>query len=300
MEPKDFAHILIDTVESGNNIWFFGNGGSHTIASHFSEDLAGKKRSTGLLWPIYTLGSQQALFTANCNDNCYEEAIAIELRTYSKVGVLFLAISTSGRSLNVVKALKESLRRGLKTYLLTSANFNDIINESINLIKIGKGSDADIELEHAHFMTNVINYVGNTFFTSNCKRRAIFLDRDGTLIPETVNGIQIKPDKLLPGIPNMLRKLKMKRYLLIIISNQSVVGRGEITIEEHWSIHKRFEQALNNESININDYYYCYHDKAINCECRKPETGSFFKASKDWGIELKESLLYRAILEELK
>jgi len=51
MEPKDFAHILIDTVESGNNIWFFGNGGSHTIASHFSEDLAGKNRSTGLLWP---------------------------------------------------------------------------------------------------------------------------------------------------------------------------------------------------------------------------------------------------------
>lgn len=289
LRPKEFANILIETVENGNRTWVFGNGGSFTNASHFAEDLSGKNRSTGLLWPISVLGTQQALFTANCNDNAYEEAIAIEIRTFGSTGDLFFAISTSGRSPNIKKALRESVRRGLKTYLLTSKNYANNIDSNINIIMIGEGDDIDIEVDHTKYLSAVVKYVSTVYFTPDGKRKAMFVDRDGTLIPETINGRQLKPEKLMPSIPEMIRKLKRKGYLLILISNQSIVGRNEMSIEKHWFIHKKFELALHNEGIYLNDYYYCLHDKAEECNCRKPKPGLLIKAATDWNIDLSSS-----------
>ena len=71
MIQEELSQVIIDAIEAGNRVWVYGNGGSYSTAAHFSEDLAGKNRSAGLLWPVYALGSQQLLFTANCNDNCF-------------------------------------------------------------------------------------------------------------------------------------------------------------------------------------------------------------------------------------
>lgn len=289
MKPTEFASILIKTIEHGNRIWLFGNGGSFTIASHFAEDLSGNSRSSGLLWPISILGAQQALFTANCNDNAFEDGIAIEIKTFGRAGDLFLALSTSGQSQNIVKALMESTRRGLKTYLLTSKNYVGNFDKDINVITVGEGHDIDIELEFAIYLSSVVKYILTIYYTSEGKRKAIFVDRDGTLIPETVNGRQLHPENLLPGIPEMLRKLKRKGFLLILVSNQSIIGRKEISIDEHWFIHKRLEQSLYSEGIYLNDYYYCPHDKTEKCVCRKPKPGLLLKAAKEWNIDLNSS-----------
>ncbi|MFH1369834.1 MAG: HAD family hydrolase [Planctomycetota bacterium] len=126
--------------------------------------------------------------------------------------------------------------------------------------------------------------------------KAIFLDRDNTLIEDP--GYINDPDqvKLLEGVPETLNTLRALGYKLVVVSNQSVVARGIVTEEVLGQIHKRLEQLLAQEKTSLDRIYYCpYHpDGAIpkyrkDSNHRKPEPGMLFDAAKDMDIDLKQS-----------
>lgn len=126
--------------------------------------------------------------------------------------------------------------------------------------------------------------------------KAIFLDRDNTLIEDP--GYINSPDqvKLLPSTAQALIELKKMGYLLIVITNQSAIARGIITEEGLEKIHHKFQELLALENAYIDRIYYCpFHPDGVipkyrrESDLRKPNPGMILTAAKDLGIDLSQS-----------
>ena len=123
-------------------------------------------------------------------------------------------------------------------------------------------------------------------------RRAIFLDRDGTLNKAFIkNGLPFSPSsfnefEILPGVKESLLKLKKLNFVCLLITNQPDVSRGKIK--------KNVVIQMNNflkSEIKLDDIFVCYHDDHDNCECRKPKPGLLLNAKKKWNINLNKSYM---------
>ena len=126
--------------------------------------------------------------------------------------------------------------------------------------------------------------------------KAIFLDRDNTIIEDP--GYINNPDqvKLLEGVTEPLSELKAMGYKLVVVSNQSAVARGIVTEEAIGQIHKRLEQLLAEKGVSLDRIYYCpYHIDGVipkyrrESDWRKPSPGMLLAAGKDMDINLPES-----------
>lgn len=134
------------------------------------------------------------------------------------------------------------------------------------------------------------------------KQKAIFLDRDGT-INEYVGFLRKEEDfRLIPGVSEAIKKINNSGYLAIVVTNQPVIARGEVTEEKLEEIHKKMETLLGLDGAYIDDIYYCPHhpDKGfegeipelkIECDCRKPKTGMLEKAAREHNIDLSSSIM---------
>lgn len=127
-------------------------------------------------------------------------------------------------------------------------------------------------------------------------RRAIFLDRDGTLNFDP--GYLGNPDDvvLLPTVAESLSILKNEyRFLLIVVSNQSGVARGLITKEDVDKVNQKINLLLQPFNVQIDAFYYCTAHPDYNneeeCECRKPSPKMILDAAKDFEIDLTESYM---------
>jgi histidinol-phosphate phosphatase family protein len=120
--------------------------------------------------------------------------------------------------------------------------------------------------------------------------RAIFLDRDGTLNVPDPSGYLSDPDKLelLPGVVEGLRMLQEAGYLLIVVSNQSCVAKGIVSIEQVWSVNDRLVDELQRHGIEVAEVYFCPHDDDDGCLCRKPAAGMLLEAAEAHDLELSE------------
>lgn len=146
------------------------------------------------------------------------------------------------------------------------------------------------------------DYIAGRVMTKNLKnkQKAIFLDRDGT-INEYVGFLRnIDQFKLIDGVAEAIKKINLSGYLCIVVSNQPVIARGELTIEELEVIHNKMETLLGYEGAYVDRIYYCPHhphkgykgevkELKIYCECRKPNPGMLLKAASDLNIDLSHS-----------
>lgn len=122
-------------------------------------------------------------------------------------------------------------------------------------------------------------------------KRAVFFDRDGTLIHDA--NYPSDPGQVIPipeSIP-ALKSLQEKGFLLVVISNQSGIGRGLITKEEARAVHQRFLQIFQENGITIDAAYYCPHAPEEKCSCRKPSPKMLEDAAEDMGIDLSRSFM---------
>lgn len=131
------------------------------------------------------------------------------------------------------------------------------------------------------------------------KQKAIFLDRDGT-INRYVGFLRSVDDfELLPGVVEAIRAFNASEYLVIVVTNQPVIARGEVTLDELEEIHKKMETLLGQQGAYIDGLYFCPHhpDKGfegeieelkIECDCRKPKPGMLYQAAKRFNLTLSE------------
>ena len=120
-------------------------------------------------------------------------------------------------------------------------------------------------------------------------RRAVFLDRDGTLMPEV--GALGRPEavRLLPGVAPALRALAAARYELVVVSNQSAIGRGAVTEPEVRAVHAALRRALRAEGVELSAIFFCPHRPEDACDCRKPAPGLLLQAAAALELRLGES-----------
>ena len=132
------------------------------------------------------------------------------------------------------------------------------------------------------------------------RQKAIFLDRDGTLNKYVGFLRDINEFELLDGVTDALKEINASGYLAVVVTNQPVIARGEVTVPELNEIHNKLETLLGNDGAYIDGLYYCPHhpDKGFEgeipelkfeCGCRKPKPGMLIKASEDLNIDLKAS-----------
>lgn len=134
------------------------------------------------------------------------------------------------------------------------------------------------------------------------KQRAIFLDRDGTINKYVGFLRNIEEFELTNDAAEAIKLINKSGYLAIVVTNQPVIARGEVTFEELNRIHEKMETELGKLGAYIDGIYFCPHhphkgyageipELKIDCECRKPKPGMLLKAANDFNIDLEHSLM---------
>lgn len=134
------------------------------------------------------------------------------------------------------------------------------------------------------------------------KQKAIFLDRDGTINKYVGFLRNIDDFELIEGVAEAIKLINQSGYLAIVVTNQPVIARGEVTWEELNEVHKKMATLLGKEGAYVDGIYICPHhpDKGfegerpeykIDCNCRKPKPGLLLQAAKDFNIDFSESYM---------
>jgi len=132
------------------------------------------------------------------------------------------------------------------------------------------------------------------------RQRAVFLDRDGTINQYVGFLRRIEDFQLIDGAAEAVRRINQSGYLAIVVTNQPVIARGDVTWAELEMIHRKMETLLGEKGAYIDDIFVCPHhpDKGfpgevaaykMECDCRKPKPGLLLHAAKQYNIDLSES-----------
>jgi len=117
---------------------------------------------------------------------------------------------------------------------------------------------------------------------------AVFLDRDGTLNQEVGYLGDPRKLKLLPGVSEGISIFNQLGLKVIVITNQSAVGRGYFPKEAVEDINRLIRVALKEKGACINTFYYCSHTPEEDCSCRKPRVGLYQQAAKSFSLQLEK------------
>ena len=121
-------------------------------------------------------------------------------------------------------------------------------------------------------------------------RGAVFLDRDGTIIEDRGHLSDPEEVHLLPNTVEALQNLQ-EQYLLFVVSNQSGVAKGLITLDDVQRINQHLADLLMQNGIFIKEWYVCPHSRPDNCECIKPNPYFLHRAADQYGISLPHSFV---------
>ena len=111
------------------------------------------------------------------------------------------------------------------------------------------------------------------------------LDRDGTIIEDRHYLSDPEGVVLLPGAVEGLKKLQAAAIPMVVITNQSGIGRGYFGEEELLAVNSRLDQLLGREGLELQGYYWCPHAPDQGCACRKPAPGLLLQAAEDLGLD---------------
>ena len=117
--------------------------------------------------------------------------------------------------------------------------------------------------------------------------RAVFFDRDGTLMEDAHYCADPALVRVFPGVPEALRRLKRAGFGVFLITNQSGIGRGLFTEEQYRAVNREFLRQAGESSIDA--AYFCPDAPGVRSHCRKPEPGMVLRAAGDHAVDLSAS-----------
>jgi D-glycero-D-manno-heptose 1,7-bisphosphate phosphatase len=138
-------------------------------------------------------------------------------------------------------------------------------------------------------------------------KKAIFIDKDGTLIHDIPYNVDASLVQFIPGALEGLTELKKQGYMIILVSNQSGVARGYFTENALESLITKMQEMMRLSEIEIDAFYFCphhpdgvVHKYAISCDCRKPKPGMLLQAADKYNIDLSQSWMIGDILNDVE
>lgn len=142
------AQVLVESLEKGGKIIFFGNGGSATFSEHMVAEFVGRYKQNRNAYPAITLNSNIANLTAISNDFAYENVFSRQLEALARENDVVIGVSTSGYSKNVLNALEKANENSIKTVLMCGEKYNQGIADYI----ISVPTNETPHIQEAHLM----------------------------------------------------------------------------------------------------------------------------------------------------
>jgi D-glycero-D-manno-heptose 1,7-bisphosphate phosphatase len=128
-------------------------------------------------------------------------------------------------------------------------------------------------------------------------KRAVFIDRDGTINVEKDYLFRAEEFEFIPGAPEAIRMLNEAGFMVVVVTNQSGVARGYYTEEDVHLLHRHIADQLEQAGARVDAWQYCPHHPsgrgsyALPCRCRKPQPGMLQEAAQRLGINLDASIM---------
>jgi D-sedoheptulose 7-phosphate isomerase len=167
-KTADCAQLIADTFSVGNKVLSAGNGGSICDAMHFAEEFTGRFRANRRALPAIALADSSHM-SCVANDFGFDEIFSRGIEAFGKENDLFLGLSTSGNSKNIIKAVEAAKRQGLKTILLLGKDGGKLKGVAdIEFIIPGKTSDRIQEI-HMTILHIMIEGTERILFPENYK-----------------------------------------------------------------------------------------------------------------------------------
>ena len=288
------AALVTACYERGGKVLACGNGGSAMEAQHLVAELVGKFELDRASLSAHALHANPATLTAVANDYGYDAVFAYQVDALGNPGDVLVAISTSGESENIIRAALAAKEKGMSTVgYLGGKRDGGRLGALVDVPVILQASDtATIQVGHLVLTHTICGLVEETLFPN----KAVFLDRDGTLIANRHYGSNPDEIELLGGVVEGLLKLRRAGYKLILVSNQSGVARGYFDEAVVARMHDRLQRMLNGHGVALDGLEYCPHHPegvtspyAVECACRKPAPGMLRRAAGKHGVNLSAS-----------
>ncbi len=290
------AALIVACYEGGGKVLVCGNGGSAMEAQHLVSELVGKFECDRVGLPAFALHQNPASLTAIANDYGYDDAYAHQVEALGNEGDVLVAISTSGGSENAVRAVLAARDRGIATigYLgggggAGGGRLGAVVDVPVVL---AAPDTATVQAGHLVLTHTICGLVEEALFPN----KAVFLDRDGTLIVDRNYGSDPDGVELLEGVAEGLRALRAAGYRLVLVTNQSGVARGYFDEGAVGRMHDRLQRVLDAEGAALDGLEYCPHHPegvvaayATYCTCRKPAPGMLRRAARKHGVNLSAS-----------
>lgn len=123
------------------------------------------------------------------------------------------------------------------------------------------------------------------------KRPALFLDRDGVLNIDHGYVFRVADFEPVEGVFDALRLAAQRGYLLIVVTNQSGIGRGYFTQADYEILEAHIRRSFADEGVELDAIYHCPHHPDDGCDCRKPSPGMILRAAREYDIDLVTSVM---------
>ena len=297
------AAVISACYERGGKVLACGNGGSAAEAQHLVTELIGKFERDRASLPALALDANSATLTAVSNDYGYYGAFAHQVDALGDPGDVLVAISTSGDSENVVRAVLAAREKGMSTvgYLGGSGGrLAALVDVPVILPSL---DTATIQAGHLVLTHTICGLVEEALFPN----KAVFLDRDGTLITNRHYGADPDEIELIDGVVEGLLRLREAGYRLVLVSNQSGVARGYFDEAAVACMHYRLQRMLDTYGAALDGLEYCPHHPegivspyAVECACRKPAPGMLRRAARKHGVNLSASWMVGDIKDDVE
>lgn len=325
------ADLLSLVLAAGGTIHVCGNGGSAADAQHFAAELVGRFMCERDPLPVVALPANAALLTALANDRGAEELFARQIDALAGPGDCVLVISTSGRSPNILAALRAGRRRGALTAALVGpdglhpsaapcCDYILTVDDPLRGCSAVTPHVQEVHLALLHYVAYLVETAAAPT-GGPCgargrrgRRPAVFLDRDGTLVEERGYITDANELALLPGAGEAVRLLNEAGLAVVLTTNQSAVARGMVNETRLNSLHGRLQELLGGHGARLDAVYHCPHHPRCGggvracagpiaqrseenggayrpCACRKPLPGMMLRAAADLGLDLGSSFV---------
>lgn len=300
--PRLIAEVsgrIIEAYRNGNKVILFGNGGSAAQAQHLAAEMVGRFKKERRALPAIALTENAAALTAIANDSEYENVFVRQLEAWAEPGDVVIGLTTSGRSENVLRGLQVAQRSALTTVAL--AGGTSLLWAGYADYDLAVPSEDTPRIQEAHLLIgHIICGIVEEELSDYCRvysvnsegissapqgRRAVFLDRDGTINKKPPEGQYIRSPgdfELLPGVSRAIRRLNELDIPVIVVTNQ----RG-VDLDAVRAIHHKMRRCLAADGAFIHAVYTCL--RGVGHPDRKPNPGMLLRAAKEWGIDMSRS-----------
>lgn len=161
--------VIADTFSKGNKLMLFGNGGSASDASHIAAEFVNRFKMERPAFPAIALNTDMAVLTSIANDYDYNNIFERQLKAFAQTGDAVIAISTSGTSPNVIKAVEAAKNKGLKTIAFTGAKGDKLAALSDYVFAVPSDNTPRVQETHITLAHAICQMVEEIIFESHRK-----------------------------------------------------------------------------------------------------------------------------------